>query len=180
MISLSPHHLLLFMLTSLDCLLQGQLDCPHWASSHLWVLLLHYGFSSSFCIQDRLSCPLVISPPNSQDITVHVSTEVSRNCLLLLYESGNLLAPGCQWTGSELMEKMEQLVASCLSRAFLGEKAFLHLDHSAGFWDIPTDRSLVLVSLCTSSSNYNSAVLFADGCVHKRKCFLYRIWSGTL
>jgi hypothetical protein len=31
------------------------------------------------------------------------------------------------------MEKMEQLVASCLFKAFLGEKAFLHLDHSAGF-----------------------------------------------
>ena len=55
--------------------------------------------ANSFCIQDRLSCPLVISPPNSRDITAHVSTYVSRNCLLLLYVSGKLLAPGCHELG---------------------------------------------------------------------------------
>ena len=55
--------------------------------------------ANSFCIQDRLSCPLVISPPNSWDITAHVSTYVSRNCLLLLYVSGKLLAPGCHELG---------------------------------------------------------------------------------
>ena len=53
MISLSPHRLLLFMLTFLDCLLQEQLDCPHWTSSHLWVLLLHYGARSKLILHSR-------------------------------------------------------------------------------------------------------------------------------
>lgn len=117
------------MFTSLDCLLHYQLDSPHLSQLPLWVILLHYVAKSKHMHSRKTIFPFshnstrtFVSLPNSWGITVHFSTRVPGNCLLLPCQVFSCLLDAImEYT---IIERMEELVAFCLSIAYLGRNIF--------------------------------------------------------